>query len=234
MVASVGADGGHLEHVAQQADGRQRDHQPQDRGDDGQRHRRGGAEGEQQDHHRGRQADHLAADWVARLGHGLAHVAAGRRVQARVAQRLGGVDDLLGVLLGQVGGPLVEEHRDVRRLPVLAQRRVLRALERVGGLDHARHLAQRGHRVLDRLLGRRVGELALVGVHHHRVGRRTPGRAACWTAGPATGWSPCPAARGCRWSGYRPTGRPRRWPPRAPARARSRPSGAARNARPRR
>ena len=91
----------HLGHVAEQADQRQADHQP-DRGrDDRQPHRDERPEGEGEDHHRGGDPDPLAR-LGRRLGELAADLAAGGDLHPRPPGRLGGVQVPLRDLLGQL------------------------------------------------------------------------------------------------------------------------------------
>ena len=139
----------------------------EDRGDDRQRHRRRRAEGQEQDDH-GRAQPHRLAALGARLGELGAHVAADRRLHPGLLRRLGGVQDVLGLGVGQVAGADVEQHRDLGDLAVLAQQ--ARRGERIGRADDVVDLRERRDGVLDGLLVVAGVELPALGLEDDRVG----------------------------------------------------------------
>ena len=162
------ADGGDVEDVAEQADERQGDREPDDRGHDRHAHRDEAAEGEREDDHRRRDADDLAA-----LGLGLRQLgadrAADRHLHARRTTRLGGVEDVLRRLLVQGTGADVEQDGDEGVPPVLADETGRGARERIAGAVDVRLLDDRLVGLLDRLLERGFRDLALRRVEDHRA-----------------------------------------------------------------
>jgi hypothetical protein len=162
-------DARHLDDVAEQLDDRQRRDQPEHRRHDRQDHRRDRAEGEHQDHDRRREADRLARLCVG-LGDRLAEVAAGGDLEPGLLRGALRVDDLLGLVVGEVALALGQGDRDVGDLLVLADRVFGRLAERADRALDDVHLPQRLDRVLNGLLVLRVGDLPGLGLHDDRVG----------------------------------------------------------------
>ena len=161
-------DRGDLDGVAEQADDRQGDGEAEHGGCDRQRHRSGGPEGEQQDHHGRGEADRLAA-LRGRFGQLLADVAADRHRQPAAAGRVGAVRYRLRVLDVQVARPHVERDRDVADRLVLGEE--ARA-GRAGGVDRpddVPDLVQRRDGGLDGRLVLRVRQRAAVGLQRKLV-----------------------------------------------------------------
>ena len=162
-------DRGDLDGVAEQADDRQGDGQAEHRGRDRQRHRGGGPEGEQQDHHGRGEADRFAAP-RGRFGQLLADVAADRHLQPAAAGRVGAVRYRLRVLDVEVPRPHVERDRDVADRLVLGEE--ARA-GRAGGVDRpddVPDLVQGRDGGLDGRLVLRVRQRAAVGLEDDRIG----------------------------------------------------------------
>ncbi len=157
-----------LDRVLEQADDRERAGEADHGGDDRQHHRRRGAEGEEQDDHRGGEADRLA-DLGRGLGELLADVAADGGVQAGGPRRRGGVEDPLRLGFVEFSRPLAEDDREVADLLVLAEEvgtgRAGRAGRRVDERDRFQALLRFGDG--GRVLG--FGQLARGRFHHQRV-----------------------------------------------------------------
>jgi hypothetical protein len=161
-------DRGDGHHVAEQADEAEPDGQADHRGDDGHAHRHQAAEGERQDQHGGEQADDLAA-LGRRLGQDAAEVAADAHADACLARGLGGVEDAVGDLLGDVAVGDVQQDRREGGRRVLAHQSRGGVGERVRRRGDVRRLGRRLVRGLDRLLVGRVGDLALGDVEDDRA-----------------------------------------------------------------
>ena len=160
--------GRHVRELAEHADQCERADETEDRCDDRQRHRRRGAEGEQEDHDGGGQTDRLALV-RARLRQLLTGVAAKRHVEAGAAGGIARVEHLLGLILREVALADVQRHRDVGDLLVLGEQRRSLVAERVDRPDHVGRVAQVLDRVVDRLLVARVRELSAMRLEDQRV-----------------------------------------------------------------
>ena len=150
----------HLGRVPEQPNDGERAHEAEYRRHDGEAHRRGSAEREQEDDHRGGQADCLA-DLGARLRDLLSQVASRCDLQPGIPRRVRGVDNGLGLVLVEVGGPHVQRHRDEPDRLVLAERGRALFAERANDPDDVRRLLERLDRRLNRLLVLRARELAV-------------------------------------------------------------------------
>jgi hypothetical protein len=133
-------------------------------GDQRHRHRGERAEDQHEHHDRGEHADQLGGAGRRLLG-ALDRLAAELHLQAGCGAGLGGVDDPLDVLLVQVDGLLVEEHRRVGGAPVAADRR---AVARVGadGRRDTRLLGDPVHDALDLGAPRPVAQRPVDDVEH--------------------------------------------------------------------
>ncbi len=152
-----GRRGRHLHAVAEEGDDAEAHGKAKDRGEDGDTHRDGRAEREQQDEHGRREPDHLG-DVGRWLGYLLAEVAARGRVQPGFVERLVEAYYPLGLFDAQLRGAVLEVEGDVADRMLLVELATTLPVERADGLGDRRVLGVGFGDPLDRLLVLASGE----------------------------------------------------------------------------